>query len=209
MADPSPELDAYAPPKADTALAPSAPVSLLKGVTRGTRIAGALLLTNAIVVLAERVLLPQVAGGAFVAAPFIDAIIGISLLLGRPTLRVWALVRCVLGGVVFVGISVARQDYVTAGMQAMLSGSLIALLIGDAGLARIIISCVLFGICMLLELIDLVTLLHHQAGIYPTRSPYSVAEVARSIRTSPQSPGWSPHAAGRITALKLSVRASS
>jgi len=110
--------DAYAPPKADP-LPPQPAPALSPEVRRGARIAGVLLILNAILVLIERAVMKSPAGQpAAFSTPLpaiIDLVIGGSLVAGRMNLRIWAIVRCVAGGVIFTALQLAHQDFIAAG----------------------------------------------------------------------------------------------
>ena len=67
--------------------------------------------------------------------------------------------RAVLGALVFVGMNLMHHDYMTVAMQAAFSAALLALLIGNAGTARIIVACSLLAVCLAAECIGLVMMM--------------------------------------------------
>ena len=119
------------------------------------RIAGALLLVNAAILIGEAILLPHTGPSSSSAdplttrVPFVpaitDVVIGGFLLAGSMGVRVWAIVRALLGGLVYVGLHAVKSEWLLAGMQALVSTSLLLLLIGNAQRVRIGVGLALFG----------------------------------------------------------------
>jgi|GEM_PF-3233236 len=144
--------DAYAPPTAPThpALPPSAP----EHATSGQRIAGALLIANAVMIGFELFVAPTdptsknpLDSPVRTAIPaLIDVLIGIALLAKYKKIVPWAVFRASLGMVVFVAMRAAQGDAFSTLMQVAVSSSLLLLLTGDASKARIVAGVALFGI---------------------------------------------------------------
>jgi hypothetical protein len=157
MAEPEP--NPFAPPASDTQSPPPAPpssVASLTGpnITRGARIAGAFLIVNGVLVLGEKLAMPH--AGSIGIAPLFDFLIGGTLVAGHGKYRSWAIVRAALGAVVFTAMQLAGGDYIAGAMQIAVSGALLALLLGDAGVARIVVSCVVFGLYAVISLLGLI-----------------------------------------------------
>ena len=159
MLDEMSEYDPYAPPREHDVVPVEAPYRAPGELPKAVRIAGALLLVNGALVLLEKVVLSsKITGGSPVngVLPVIfDVVIGVSLIKGNPKFRTWAIVRCVLGAILFSGIQIAAGQPVAVVIQLMVSGSLLALLVGDASKPRTALACGVFGIYVLLELIGL------------------------------------------------------
>jgi hypothetical protein len=156
---PSPAADAYAPPTAPLPAPP--PLRSPTDVTTGQRIGGALLITNAILVLLEAGLMPAdpnptplTSPGRTLIPALVDIVIGISLLSKNRKFLPWAIVRVVFGLVVFTAIY-ATKDPFLAVMQVTVSGSLLLLLVGDAGKPRMAIGGALFGLYALTSILGL------------------------------------------------------
>ncbi len=163
-----PEPNLYAPPTTDllplpplppTQPDPAAGASTERGLSPGVRIAGGLLILNAILVLIEKLALATPDQGAFGVAPLIDLVIGGCLLAGRTQLRPWAIVRAALGGVVFTGMHLAAGHTVPAVLQVAVSGALLMLLVGPAGLPRTIAGSAVFGLYFVLSSLGLLAAL--------------------------------------------------
>ncbi|HZS40828.1 MAG TPA: hypothetical protein VFF06_28540 [Polyangia bacterium] len=159
------EINPYAPPETDHVEPPPSEPPPLKPrafageITRGARIAGACLIVNALLVFAEKIFVKDSGGGASVGiAPIIDLVIGGALAAGQGKYRTWALVRCVLGALVFGALSLSGGDMISFGLQLAVSGALIALLVGDPGLARTIVATVVFGLYVIVCVLGLVVL---------------------------------------------------
>ena len=113
-------------------------------LTLGQQIAGGLLLVNAIFVLLSEFLIPAdpklgplFAPGRSVMPAIIDLAIGVSLLRGKPKYRTWALVRVLLGTVLFTAAAWGKDPLMTAS-QIMIGASLLLFLLGDAGRVRLV-----------------------------------------------------------------------
>lgn len=128
----------------------------------GQRVAGGLLLANAILVFAERLFVPtpvgglpngtpdEMLGGSIVGGIF-DIVIGGALLGGNSQVVGLAIGRVILGLVVFGGIRVAQGDLFLAGVQVAVSASFLLVLVGRAGKLRIAAAGLLFGLYVALE----------------------------------------------------------
>ena len=85
----------------------------------------------------------------------IDVLIGVSLLRGNLKYRPWAIVRCVLGGLFYGGVSVAKGEAIEAVFTLAFTGSLLTLLIGTPGKARLIAGVIAAGVLTALTYIGL------------------------------------------------------
>jgi len=158
-APPPPEANAYAPPMAPL---PTPPVMRAPdAVTTGQRIAGGLLIVNAAIVLLEMAVLPAdpnptplTSPGRNIIPALIDVGIGISLLTGNRKLLPWAVVRVVFGLVILTALQ-AFKDPFLAVMQVLVSGSLLLLLVGEAGKPRMAVGGALFGFYALVNVLGL------------------------------------------------------
>ena len=154
---PASEVNAYAPPQADTTVAPVLPSLVSEDAPPNVKVAGWLMIVNAALVLISRIILPMTVPVGFLPA-IIDLLIGSSLARGKTSLRLWALIRCV-GGVVLSGVFLLPHDqYLEFGVAVAACGSLFALLLGRARMPRIVICCVVFGLYLIVNLIGLVAL---------------------------------------------------
>lgn len=152
---------------------PPAQEDASKGVPLGVRVGGVALVLAALVTIAEGVL-TLVAGGQhdpghyrppIGAAPLIDLWLGFTLWRAtsgeeekwRKALQ-WVLLRLTLGGVLFLGLSLAQRNYLEAGLQALLCTSLLGALVGRAGKLRLALSGLVFGALLVLSLLGLAML---------------------------------------------------
>lgn len=130
--------------------------------TAGQRLAGLLLVVNALLILVGAALslrAPQAATGPLppgvgVVPAVIDMAIGASLLSGSGRLALWATVRVVVGMVVFTALQI--KSPVAVVIQILVAGSFLLLLLGDAGKPRIGAGGSLFGLYALVEVVSLV-----------------------------------------------------
>jgi len=180
----------YAPPTTDLPpplplLPPAQPdlaavASTERGLSPGVRIAGGLLILNAILVLIEKLALATPDQGALGVAPLIDLVIGGCLLAGRTQLRPWAIVRAVLGGVVFTSMHLAAGHAVAAVLQVAVSGALLMLLVGQAGRPRMIAGSAVFAVYFALSSLGLLAAL---VGANPLGA--AIARVRYDIESNP------------------------
>jgi hypothetical protein len=119
--------------------------------TTGQRIAGGLMLVNAIVLLLEKAMMPDTGAGLPTGLPsttvvpaIIDLVIGSMLLSNNNKVVGLAIVRVVLGLLLFGGAFAVQADYLMAAFQVVVSTSFLLLLVGQAGRARIVAAIVLF-----------------------------------------------------------------
>ena len=135
-------LNPYAAPASSFAPAPTAdtPASPVKAA----RIAGAIMLSST---------------GNHATTPYIaiaiDVLIGISLARGNLKYRPWAVVRCVLGALLYGGMSVANGQAIEAGFTVAFTGGLLLLLLGTPGKARTIAGAVAAGLLTVLTYVGL------------------------------------------------------
>lgn len=155
------QADAYAPPTAPM-LEPR-PVVVPYEATLGQRIAGGLLITNAVIVFLELAIMPSEptskepfsSPGQSILPAIIDVVIGVSLLSKSKKVLPWAIFRAALGLVLFVAVRAIQGDVFLAVMQVAVSGSLLLLLVGDASKPRIAFGSVLFSIYGLLSFVGI------------------------------------------------------
>ena len=157
--------DGSAPPRSDTASAESTYATpggtvLAQGVPLGGRIAGGVLLINALLLLAETAVTAKTPGSIGMRSSLVDLIVGGGLVAGSERMLVWAKVRVVLGAIVFTIIQFAGGSALGGLFQLLFCGCLMALLFGNAGKIRIGIAGGLVGIYFLLEVIGLLALSH-------------------------------------------------
>ena len=126
-------------------------------ITVGQQIAGGLLIGNAILVLLSAFLIPAdpklgpmfEPSRSFIPAA-LDVLIGASLLSGKTKYRAWAIIRVVLGTILFTALAWTK-DPVLAVSQVMIGGSLLLLLLGNAGRPRLVAGGALFFVYALLN----------------------------------------------------------
>lgn len=184
------QANAYAPP---TAPMQDRPLPIVPyEATLGQRIAGALLIANAVIVGLELFLMPTdptskdpfSSPGRSILPALIDVFIGISLLSKNKKVLPWAILRAALGLVIFVAIRAVQGDVFLAVMQMAVSGSLLLLLVGDAGKPRIAVGGALFGIYGLLSLVGIgaeVTGQNPLASLIQGASGQLEAQPARNV----------------------------
>ncbi len=124
-----------------------------KPLPTGARLAGIVLLLNA----AANALIMIKSGPGHdplasheVKGMIADLFIGGGLLFGKQTLQKWAIVRAVIGLLVFGGIYAAQSDFTSVGAQVVFSAALLLLLIGDAGKPRIVVGAAGSAVSLLL-----------------------------------------------------------
>ncbi|MDC0745180.1 hypothetical protein [Polyangium mundeleinium] len=156
---PPPEANAYAPPTAPLREPPV--VHAPDTATSAQRIAGGLLIVNAVFLLVEVALPangrePSVLSSpvALTISALIDGLIGTSLLYRSRKLLLWAIVRMGIGLFVMTA-QAALKDPFLAGMQFVVCSSLLLLLVGDAGKPRMAVGGALFGIYAFLRVLGL------------------------------------------------------
>lgn len=124
-----------APPGGPTGRPPSAssPGSeAVDGVPLGARVAGAVLVLNAIALMAGGEMAAVGGGARRIGSILIDLVLGGMVILGNEGALSWTKIRVVIGAVVFTGLLVGQGDMVSAGFQIAFSGALLMLLLGDA-----------------------------------------------------------------------------
>jgi hypothetical protein len=138
----------YAAPASSFEPAPTADIPA--SPVKAARIAGAILLASA-----PAALLSSTGSATPYIAIAIDVLIGISLVSGNLKYRGWAVVRCVLGVLLYGGMSVAKGEAFEAGFTVAYVGSLLLLLIGTPGKVRTIIGAVAAGLLTVLTYVGL------------------------------------------------------
>lgn len=119
----------------------------------GVRIGAVMLLVNAAIVLSELAMFDldgTTVGQPPIGSSIIDVLIGIQLLRGQTAWRMWAIVRCVLGTLLFAGMSAGTGNVFAAILQSTIGASLLLALIGDASRLRIGVALSLFTPYLLL-----------------------------------------------------------
>jgi hypothetical protein len=155
---PQPEVNAYAPPQADTTITPVLPSLAGESVPTNVKVAGWLMIANGALMLITKLVAPVAAGPIGIVPGIIDFLIGSSLARGNGRFRIWAIIRLCLGAVLYSVLLLPRGDYIEAAVAYAAFGSLLGLLFGRAGVARIAICSAVFGLYLLLSLIGLVAL---------------------------------------------------
>ncbi len=113
-------------------------------ISLGARIAGVVLILNALTSFyTSFVLQVSLAGPNRFVSAVVDLILGGLLVLGQRKVVPLCIARVVLGAVFFLGMSIYSGDFASAAMQLALSGSLLGLLWGTPGSARLGLSSAL------------------------------------------------------------------
>lgn len=169
----------YAEPSQATQPEPPPRAARSKRAGTAQRIAGGLMMLNGALVLLEAALAPHAAPGAVSAATatgivpaILDIAIGIALLSGNGVLVMFAIVRTVLGMTVGTALRLQEGPGVMI-YQVALCGSLLGLLVGEAGRLRMAIAGSAMGACLLLEIVGL-------AGLATGSNPLAVAAAVLS-----------------------------
>ena len=156
----------YAPPSAvssPSVLDAPGPSPLAAPLSQGPRVAGGLLLVNALLVIAEFASTVQTTShipGGGVSIAF-DLFIGVSLLTGSRRHLKWAILRSTLGVVIGVAMSIAAGSYMEVGFKLLVGGTVLALLVGEASKLRITLACCAFGLYAAAEVVGLIFLHAH------------------------------------------------
>ncbi len=112
-------------------------------ISLGARIAGVVFILNALSAFYAAVVLQlPLSGPGRSGSAVVDTILGGLLVLGNRKVVPFCIVRVVLGAVLFLGITLYSGDFATAVLQLALSGSLLGLLLGTPGRARLALSSV-------------------------------------------------------------------
>ena len=111
------------------------PVEEDTGLGIGARIAGVILVLNAISVLFAEIALNLPASG--LASSVVDLILGALLIVGVRKVIPFCLLRVILGGILYLGWSLFAGDMITALGQVALSGAVLGLLVGTPSPARV------------------------------------------------------------------------
>lgn len=159
------EQNPYAPPIASHEVSEEKrPPPPLGVATKGQRVAGALLIANAALIVLSMVVTagtPETSagtpGGSLLPAA-IDLGIGVSLVSGKSTTARWAVLRAGVGLVVWAGVQATKGEWILVALQTLVCASFLVLLIGNAGRARIAAGATAFGLYALVSLVGLVAL---------------------------------------------------
>lgn len=141
-----------------SASAVAAPAEAAEGSSGlGMKLAGAILFANLVVGLLAVAKLGLKGAGSPVSL-IIDAWLGWKLLSGEEQYKSWALVRAILGAIVWGGFALARGAPADALIQVVFSGALAALLVGEPGKVRAWLAAVVNGLLLLLMAIGLMVM---------------------------------------------------
>ncbi|MCY1059805.1 hypothetical protein [Nannocystis sp. SCPEA4] len=132
------------------------PAGKATDASTGHRVAGALMIVNALLVLLESIWLPAPAQTAlpqpsFSVTALVDVALGVSLLSGSAAAVKFSLVRVGLGLLCFTAIDLVTGEWLAAGMQVAVSVAFLLLLVGRAGKLRIAGAGLLFGLYVAVE----------------------------------------------------------
>lgn len=167
------------------------------------RLAGALLIANALLVLLWIAVAPPAKNpndaafmlgskvGSFLPA-LIDLAIGVSIVRGSPKLVPWAIVRCVVGVLLSAGIYLQKDPFSLV-QGVALAAALVALLAGRAGPVRTAIAGSAAGLSLLTSLIII-------AGTAIGTNPLTSLVMAASGDIEPSPAG---HVTGRAAPYEL------
>lgn len=115
----------------------------------GVRIAGGVLIANAILVLIGSFIdIEHVAPINPIGAAVMDIVLGIALVRGARKVVVWVIVRVILGLLLFSGLAIAARDWGSFWTQIVLSLGILLLLVGKASRPRIIAGAALLSLYM-------------------------------------------------------------
>lgn len=165
------------------AAAPAQPAPAAAGIPTGARAAGVVLLLNALVNILSMAVLPRDSGALNpLHGLLVDVVVGAGLLTGKEKWHKWALVRVVLGGVIFGCLFGFRHDWWSLAFQLMLSASLLMLLWSEPGRVRIAAGVMVGAPYFLMSMIGLVAA---KTGTNPIASAMLSAkgEIRRSSGT--------------------------
>lgn len=153
--EPSPppaDHDPFASPTGPPAPVAPAHTELVPG-WNGRRIAGGVLLVNAVTTCIDQIVALQL-GDSFeprgVLPIVFDVVIGLSLLVGQDRFLGWAIARAAIGAVLFSIVQAAQGNYCGVPMQLMVSGALLGLMIGEATKPRMIASIVVYALYLVM-----------------------------------------------------------
>jgi hypothetical protein len=119
-----------------------------EGISLGARIAGVVLVLNALSILYAAIAF-NLSATARTSSAAVDAILGALLVLGMRRVIPFCIFRVVVGGVVYLGMSLYGGDVVSGVMQVAFSASLLGLLLGTPGLPRTGLSAAAASGCLL------------------------------------------------------------
>jgi hypothetical protein len=143
-------LNPYAAPASDIAMAPPVLAPAVK--SRGPQVAGALMLASA---PANLISITSGGGAALLGSAIVDVLLGISLVRGNLRWRGVAVLRIVLGTVIFGGQAVASSNVLEAVFTAAYAIPFLLLLLGTPGKPRTIVGGVMGGLMLVLIYIGL------------------------------------------------------
>jgi hypothetical protein len=130
-----------------------------KALPAGARVAGVVMLLNA---AANALTMVKQGPGSDPLAHhelkgmIVDLVVGGGLLAGKANLQKWAIVRVILGMILFGAMFGVQKDMTSLAFQVVFSAALLLMLIGDAGKVRIGAGVALSAACLLLATVGLV-----------------------------------------------------
>lgn len=143
-------------------------VALGLKASTGHRVAGALMIVNAALVLLEAFMIPGsgkpdlLLTPSFPVTALIDIALGVSLLSGSAGAVRLSVIRVALGLVLFTLIRLLAGDWLAAGMQLGVSAAFLLLLLGHPRRLQIGLAAALFGLYLALEGLGLYIVLSGQ-----------------------------------------------
>jgi hypothetical protein len=128
-------------------------------VTKAARIAGGVLILNAVLVVAERALMQATSDTPSSPVSYvIDLILGAMLLAGKGKALPWAKVRVILALVLLPAILAFSGNPTGAVLQALYCAGLLGLLVGAPGTIRTVAAAIAIALCFTLEAAGLFSL---------------------------------------------------
>lgn len=125
----------------------------------GARIAGGLLLANALAIVLETALgvaSSGIPGHPPIAAAVHDLVIGAMLVGGVRKVLAWTVFRVCAGALLFVAMHVYQGDRLSAAFQLAFSASLLLLLLGAPGRPRVATALAIFSVVIVFEIAGII-----------------------------------------------------
>ncbi len=175
----------------------------------GARIAGGVLIANAIFVLIGSIIdIENVAPINPIGAAVMDIVLGIALVRGSRKIVVWVIVRVILGLLLFSGLAIASSDWASFWIQIVLSSGVLLLLVGNASRPRIIAAGALLSLYMVAAVAGLQQMATGRSFLTPLYAkglydlePFEPGRLHGSVvayTIDPPDVGWQPaHTRGR------------
>ncbi len=125
--------------------------------TRGTRVAGAILIVNALLSILDLAFSKAPAAGSNpIAGVIVDAFVGWALLSGQPKGRYIGIARITLGALVWGLMAAMQRNFYGMGAQLVFSTALALLIAGNPGMPRFALASVMAGACLLLASVGVI-----------------------------------------------------